>query len=132
MSVNDRCDHNALDESLFGFCLLRILNHIHALKIKHPSQRILLNKTDLDAAYRRLHVMIKFALMCITIIDRITYLLSRLPFSSTPTADEFCTVSESITDVAQWIIDTPSWDLNPLRSPLSHLILEPELNHQST
>ena len=126
-SLNKRYDKEALDESLFGFCLLRILNHIHVLKLSNPNDHIMMSKTDLDAAYRRLHVMLRFALMCITIIDRIAYLLTRLPFGSTPAADEFCTVSETITDLAQWLAEDASWEPSTIHSPLSRLIpnLEP-------
>ena len=101
ISVNLRCNKDNLDESLFGFCLIRILNHIHALRIKFPNDTIVINKTNLDSVYRRLHIMVKFALMYITIIDRIAYLLARLPFGSTPAADEFCTCSKTIADIAQ-------------------------------
>ena len=69
---------------------------------------ILFNKTDLDAAYCRLHVALAYALLCITIIGRIAYLLIRLPFGSTPAADEFSTISESITDISQAIADDKS------------------------
>ena len=126
VSVNLRCNKDDLDESLFGYCLIRILNHIHALKIKFPHDTIVINKTDLDSAYRRLHVMIKFALICVTIIDRIAYLLARLPFGSTPAADEFCTCSETIADIAQWLTEDPTWIPSQLKSPLSHLIPDPE------
>ena len=96
ISVNNRCKKTTFDDSLFGFCLIRVLNNIHALKIKHSTTQILINKTDFNAPNRRLHVMMRFVLMCITITDRITHLLARLPFGSTPAADEFCTVSEAV------------------------------------
>ena len=35
----------------YGFCLLRILHMIAAMRIKWPSKRIMIGKTDLDAAY---------------------------------------------------------------------------------
>ena len=76
----NRCDKEALEESLFGYCLLRILNHIHTLKIYYPTKQIIMSKTDLDAAYRQRHVMIRFALICMKVIDRIAYIFTRLPF----------------------------------------------------
>ena len=64
--------------------------------------------------------------MCIMIIDRIAYLLARLPFGSTPAADEFCTYSKTIADIAQWLVDDSTWVPSKLKSPLSHLIPNPE------
>ena len=74
-SVNNMCDKDLIDKSLIGFCLLRILHQVHAMSLFNSSIPILFNKTDLDAAYRRLHVVIRFTLLCITIIERIAYLL---------------------------------------------------------
>ena len=100
------------------------------MRIHNPSTPILFNKTDLDAAYRRLHVAIKYALLCITIIGRIAYLLVRLPFGSTPAADEFCTISESITDLAQSIAEDKTWDPSTLKSDQSIHIPDPAINNK--
>ena len=127
LSVNNRCDKELLDECLIGHCLLRLLHQVHALRLLHPSIHILFNKTDLDAAYRRLHVALAYALLCITIISRIAYLLVRLPFGTTPAADEFCTVSESITDLSQAIADDKTWNPTTLKSDQCGQIPEPSL-----
>ena len=98
---------------------------IHALKIKYPSIPILLGKYDLDAAYRRIHTALKEACQCITIIDRVAFLLTRLPFGTTPAADCFNTASETVTDLAQKIAEDESWDPSSLHHPLGHKIPDP-------
>ena len=52
-------------------------------------------------------------------------MLVRLPFGSCPAADEFCTVSESITDLAQEIVDDKSWDPSIIKSDQYDKIPEP-------
>ena len=39
-----------------------------------------MTKLDLDAAYRRLHMLAKMAVLTMTIIKRMAYILMRLPF----------------------------------------------------
>ena len=43
----------------YGFFLLRILQMIAAMRIKWPSKFIMIGKTDLYAAYRRVHANAK-------------------------------------------------------------------------
>ena len=97
------------------------------MKLKDQSTIILKNKTDLDAGYHRLYVMITFALMCITVIDRIDYMLARLPNGSTPVAGEFCIVSKTITDIVQLLLDDMSWNPSELRSPIHQTVPQPSL-----
>ena len=125
-SVNSICDKEQLDPYLFPYCLLRTLHQIHVLRTIHPTIPILMTKYDLDAAYRRIHVALRFAILCITVIGRIAFLLLRLPFGTTPAADQFCTVSELVTDLAQEITEDKSWNPENLKSDLSHLIPSPE------
>ena len=51
-SVNNRVLKDTLQPCFYGFCLLRILHMISAMRIKWPSKRILIEKIDLDAAYQ--------------------------------------------------------------------------------
>ena len=62
-SVNSRCDKELLEPSIFAFCFLRILHMLHAMRLKYPMIAILLNKADIDAAYRRIHVILAHALL---------------------------------------------------------------------
>ena len=125
-SINSLCDKDQLDDYQYPYCLMRLLHQIHFWRALHPLIPILINKYDLDSAYRRLHVLLQFALLCITIIGQIAYLLLRLPFGTTPAAERFCTVSETIADLTQAIVDDNTWDPNTLHSNLSELIPEEE------
>lgn len=126
-SVNSLCDKSKLDPAIFAFALFRILHMVHILRIRNPFAPILLGKYDLDAAYRRIHARHKEARQCITIIDRIAYLLTRLPFGTTPAADCFTTASEVVTDLAQLIAEDDSWDPLDLHSPLADEVPEADL-----
>ena len=50
------------------------------MRYTYPQVRILICKLDLDAAYMRLHVLAAMAVLTITIIRNIAYILLRLPF----------------------------------------------------
>jgi hypothetical protein len=43
-----------------------------------------MNKTDMDAAYRRIHTNMLAAVTCITVVNDIAYLLTRVPFGAAP------------------------------------------------
>ena len=79
-SINNRMIRDLLADCFFGHCLLRILHQIHIMRFTYPSVCIFLSKLDIDAAYRRIHVTAKMAMLAITIIKRIAYVLLRLPF----------------------------------------------------
>ena len=85
-----------------------------------------MNKYDLDAASKRIHVLIKYAILCITIVGRIAYLLLRLPFGTTPADERFCTISKTVADLAQDIINDKTRDPSDLLSDLSDQIPEAE------
>ena len=126
-SVNNAIDKEDLDECLYGFCLLRILHNIHHMRNLHPNKVILMNKTDLDAAFRRLHVVLKFAILCTTIIGPIAYILFRLPFGSSPAPSNFCLISEFVIDLAQMIAKDPTWNPRRLFNPNNNKIPPPEV-----
>ena len=48
LSINDRTIMADLIPCIFGFALIRLLHAIHALRVRYPSTRILLSKTDLE------------------------------------------------------------------------------------
>ena len=67
-SLNDRLIQEALDKCVYGHYLLRLLHVIQKMRYTHPKVRILISKLDLDAAYRRLHMLAKMAVLTITVI----------------------------------------------------------------
>jgi hypothetical protein len=116
-SVNNMVDEDKLDECLFGYCLLRMLHNIHDMRLRYPLTPILVSKIDLDAAFRRLHIWILHALMQFTIIRNIAYFLSRMPFGSNEGPGKHDIPSNMTVDLAQALIDDPSWDPDDLYSP---------------
>ena len=45
-SVNNMVDEELLEECIYGFCLLRILHNIQGMRLRHPNEKIFINKTD--------------------------------------------------------------------------------------
>ena len=116
LSCNKRVIKEELDECRYGHALTRFITGIHAIRQRHPDKMIWMNKTDMDAAYRRIHANMQAAQTCITVIDDIAYLLGRLPFGSSPAPTKFSNVSDTIGDVAQDISLDKSWDPSTLKS----------------
>ena len=103
---------------------------IPAMQIKWTTKRILIGKTDLDAAYCRMHTNATAASTCIAIVDKISFLCLRLPFGTTSAPAEYMNVSEASIDLGNGLLWDESWDTDDLNSP--HLSLLPHENkHQS-
>ena len=80
--------------------------------------RIFLEKLDLGASYRRLHMLAAMAVMTITLIKNITYILLRLTFGIANGPNNFCLVSEPIIDLTNDFLRNETWDLSTTYSPL--------------
>ena len=74
-SINHRMFHDLPEPCFYRYCLLRLLHSIHSIKIQHRAVIILLIKYDIDAVYRRLHVVAKMAALAITILQNMAYIL---------------------------------------------------------
>ena len=99
-SLNSRINEELLAPLQYKRCLHRVLYNIQHIRFNHPTEKILMSKYDLDSAYRRLHWYAKCALLCITIINTIAYLLTRLCFGIASGPSEWCLISETIVDFA--------------------------------
>ena len=88
LSVNNRVQLESLEPCFYGFCLLRILHMISAMQSRRPTVRILIWKTDLDAAYLRIHANAKTSSTCIEIVNKLAFLCLTLPFGTTPATAE--------------------------------------------
>ena len=117
-SINDRLIKTTLYPCYYGHCLIRILHLIHRMRLEHPTIRILITKLDLDAAYRRIHVVARMASLAITIIKRIAYILLRLPFGVANGPSDFSLISEPIFDLTNDILRDETWDPTDIHSPL--------------
>ena len=97
--VNNRVQRESLQPCFYGFCLLRILHMISAMRSRWPTKRILIWKTDLDAAYRRIHANAKTASTYLAIVDELSFLFLRLPFGTTHAPSEYTTIIEAAIDL---------------------------------
>jgi hypothetical protein len=116
LSCNNRVIKELVDECTYGHAFRRFLHGIHAMRRRHPHTSIFINKTDMDAAYRRIHTNIQAAVTCITVVHDIAYLLVRVPFGASPAPSGFSLVSDAAGDLAQDLALDPNWDPAKLHS----------------
>ena len=95
---------------------------ISAMRSRWTTKRILVGKTDLDAAYRIIHAHANTALTCIAIFDELAFLCLRLPFGTTPVPAEYMTIREAEIDLGNDLLQDQSWDTNDLNSPHRSLL----------
>ena len=116
-SINSRLIREDLEPCFFCHCLLRLLHALHSMRLHDPQLVIFLIKYDLDAAYRRLHVMAKMAALAITILKNIAYILLRLPFGVANGPSDYCIISKPVIDLANDILR----DENGIQTRFTHL-----------
>ena len=124
-SLNLRTNKDSLVPCQYGHCLRRVLHYIHFLRLSYPTTPIMVSKTDLDAAYRRMHPIWHLAVQCICFISGLAYLLLRLPFGAAAAPAEFCVASEITCDVANNLLLDPSWEPDTTTTEYHHLIPAP-------
>ena len=115
--VNNRVQRKSLQPRFYGFCLLSILHMISAMRSRWTTKIIRIGKTDLDAAYLRIHANATTAFTCIAIVNELACLCLRLPFDTTPAPAEYTTVSEASIDLGNNLLWDESWDTDYLNSP---------------
>ena len=103
-----------------------ILHTISAIQSRWPTKRILIGKTDLDAAYRRIHANAKTASTYIAIVDELAFLCLRLTFGTTPAPAEYMTFSEVAIDLGYYLLPDESWDTDDLNLPHRSLLPQEE------
>ena len=91
-----------------------------------PEITILIVKLDIDAAYRRLHVLAAMAVKTITMMKDIAYILLRLPFGVANGLNDFFLVSEPIMDLTNELLHDRLWDPRTLRAPIQHHLKHPK------
>ena len=131
-SVNNRLIRELLTECFYGHCMMRILHGIHIMRFHHPLIRILMLKIDLDAAYRRIHVTAKMALLTITIIKKIAYVLLRLPFGVANGPNDYSLISEPIFDLTNDVLRDPTFNPVDLHSPLQPHLAPPATTYDES
>ena len=93
-SCNLRVIEDKIPDCQYGHALRRFLHGICDMRHRHPGIPIIITKTDMDAAYRRIHSAIQATVTCITILANIAYLLTTLPFGSSPAPALFSIISD--------------------------------------
>ena len=139
LSINQRVREEDLPETTYGHALLRFLHLIHHIRSQHPNKRILMCKSDIDKAYRRLHTHPKISAKCMaawtsetkdttgTIKEEyIGTILTRLPFGSSPAPSEFSICSETVFDLANDLLHCPFWNPDETPSPYISKLPLPE------
>ena len=116
-SLNDACDLSVIPDNKYGKALLRYLHQIHRARIAFPDTPILQCKSDLDAAYRRVHTAPHISIKQISVVDSLAYVECRLPFGSAPAPALYSTLSECIFALANDLVSDVHWDSSTAHSP---------------
>lgn len=138
LAINQRVIEEEVPDVLFGYALKRVLHMVHHLRYHYPNRRILLNKVDIEKAYRRFHTKGSTAAKCIAMWfaeslednheptdDEIAIALQRLPFGSNPAPAEFSNGSDITFDLASDLMNCELWDTDDLPCPLRDEIPPP-------
>ncbi|GFH53887.1 hypothetical protein CTEN210_10363 [Chaetoceros tenuissimus] len=118
-SLNEMVEEDKLEEIYYGPCLKRCSFQIHQMRLNNPLIPILLAKFDIDAAFRRMSVLLRYSPMFLSVLDDTAYLDLRMPFGSNQGPGKFCLVSETVTDVANHLMNNEFFDPKKLKSSFS-------------
>ena len=99
------------------------------MRVQHPPRTIFLLKLDVDAAYRRIRATAAMAVLTITIIQEIAYILLRLPFGVSNGPNDYSIVIESIFDLTNDIFRDKIFDPQEVYSPIQGEIDQPATYH---
>ena len=131
VSVNNRVDMDLYVEMIYGWCLIRVVHYIVALRAMFPDHRILIAKYDFSDAYRRVAHAAQAAAMSILVLGSVAYVALRLAFGGSPNPPTWCCFSEMVTDLSNEIGICDMWDPTVLRSPAQPETPEPVLVDES-
>ena len=81
-SLNEMVDEDKLEEIYYGPCLKRCSFQVHQMRLDNPLIPILLAKFDIEAAFRRLSILLRYSPMFLTILDDTAYLDLRMPLEA--------------------------------------------------
>ena len=66
---------HAYPAMIYGFCLLRLIHYIVALRLAFPDELILISKYDFSDAYRRIAHSALAAAQTILVVGEIAYIM---------------------------------------------------------
>ena len=124
-SINQRVDMSAYPEMVYGWCMMRILHYIVAVRLAFPDKAIFISKYDYSDAYRRIAHSAVAAAQTIAVHGFLAYLALRLTFGGAPNPPTWCMFSELVTDLANEISRCTSWDPHLLHSPAQPAVAPP-------
>jgi len=102
-SVNARVDMSKHPEMVYGWCLLRLIHYIAALRVRHPGVRILISKFDYSDAYKRISQSPRSSAASVICFGEVAYICWRMVFGGSPNPAGFSGFSEMLTDLANEI-----------------------------
>jgi hypothetical protein len=108
----------AYPEMVYGWCLSRVIHFTVALRLAHPSTRILISKYDFSDAYRRISRSHLAAVQSIIIFAKVAYMALRLTFGGSPNPPTWCAFSEMVADLSNEIPLCTDWDPKVTKSPI--------------
>ena len=121
-SVNGRVIYEELLPCFYGHMNWRTVHYIVGCRLRHPRRRIWIYKVYWKSAYRRQQLNAKTAVKSLTqvCIKGITLLLAslRLTFGGKPCPSEWGCISETVADLATYILHCNEWDPSKIHSPL--------------
>lgn len=117
MSVNTGTKREELDPLFYRGCLSRSLHYIISLRKSFPQTRILVGKSDIKSAYRRVSLNGETAAKCIMMCEQYGLMSLRLTFGGSPCPNEWCIFSEICTDLANDIFHCQDWQPHLFQSP---------------
>jgi hypothetical protein len=134
LSVNSSVDPDCLEEIIYGHCLYRCIHIMHQMRLKYPRVAILMSKFDIDSAFRRLHSWCEHAPLYMATLpspdceDELTAFLDvRMPFGANQGPGKFGIISETATDIANYLMKNKAWNPEKLKSSFSKKIPDKEL-----
>jgi hypothetical protein len=117
LSVNSRTDLSEYPDMVYGWCLLRKLHCIVALRWAFPDRKIFISKWDFSDAYRIIVHAAMSAVQSVVIFSGIAYLALRMTFGGSANPPAWCAFSEVVTDLANEIALCVDFDPDTLASP---------------
>ena len=94
------------------------------MQLKWTLKYILKDKIYLEATYQLIHTNLQILPTCIAIVGRFSFLCLELSFGTTPSPEEYTTISTVAIDLRSYLLMDISWSWDPseLQSPHSHLL----------
>ena len=117
-SVNSRAQKDLLQDVMYGSCLLWVIHQIVIYRLRYPNHRILMQKVDfIKSAYRRSYLNAKTAITQFVKLN-ICFIALRLTFGGAPNPNYWSEISETVTDLANALLQCKDQDPTVLHSPL--------------